>query len=61
MDNEPSTITAPNTTAAASAPASVKPPAYHGHARSEMLAFVPADARRVLEAGCGEGLFGALL
>ncbi|MCP4574451.1 MAG: class I SAM-dependent methyltransferase [bacterium] len=32
---------------------------YHGHPRREMLAFVPADARRVLDLGCGSGAFGA--
>lgn len=34
---------------------------YFGNERREMLPFVPSDARRVLELGCGEGRFGALL
>jgi 2-polyprenyl-3-methyl-5-hydroxy-6-metoxy-1,4-benzoquinol methylase len=32
---------------------------YFGNARAEMLAYVPASARRVLELGCGAGVFGA--
>jgi 2-polyprenyl-3-methyl-5-hydroxy-6-metoxy-1,4-benzoquinol methylase len=42
-------------------PHSPKPPEYHAHARREMLEFVPTGARRVLDVGCGEGLFGVLL
>ena len=42
-------------------PHSPKPIEYHAHARREMLDFVPPGARRVLDVGCGEGLFGALL
>ena len=38
-----------------------KPPGYHGQSRPEMVAFVPSSARRVLDVGCGEGLFGAAL
>lgn len=34
---------------------------YFGNERREMLPFVPLEARRVLELGCGEGRFGALL
>lgn len=32
---------------------------YHGHPRREMLVFVPGEARRVLDIGCGAGAFGA--
>ena len=35
--------------------------AYYSRPRPEMLAFVPAGARRVLDLGCGEGVFGASL
>jgi 2-polyprenyl-3-methyl-5-hydroxy-6-metoxy-1,4-benzoquinol methylase len=31
---------------------------YHSNPRLEMLDFVPAGARSVLDVGCGEGLFG---
>lgn len=34
---------------------------YFGYDRPEMLPFVPQGARRVLEVGCGEGGFGAML
>lgn len=34
---------------------------YYGHKRPEMLRFLPADAQRVLELGCGEGVFGAIV
>ncbi len=34
---------------------------YYAADRSEMLRFVPLDAKRVLEVGCGEGRFGAAL
>ena len=34
---------------------------YFEHPRSEMLAYVPAQARRVLDVGCGAGVFGAQL
>jgi 2-polyprenyl-3-methyl-5-hydroxy-6-metoxy-1,4-benzoquinol methylase len=34
-------------------------PAYYARMRPEMLPFVPADAHRVLELGCGEGAFAA--
>jgi 2-polyprenyl-3-methyl-5-hydroxy-6-metoxy-1,4-benzoquinol methylase len=34
---------------------------YHQKARREMLDFVPREARRILDVGCSEGLFGALL
>lgn len=32
---------------------------YHENRRSEMLAFVPQHARRILELGCSKGTFGA--
>jgi len=32
---------------------------YYGNARAEMLDYVPATAKRVLEFGCGAGVFGA--
>ncbi|MDB5454230.1 MAG: hypothetical protein JWO33_2808 [Caulobacteraceae bacterium] len=35
--------------------------AYFAQARPEMLAFVPADTRRLLDIGCSEGGFGALV
>lgn len=34
---------------------------YYGHKRPEMLKFIPADAQRVLELGCGQGVFSAQL
>lgn len=34
---------------------------YFVHARREMLPFVPKASRKVLELGCAEGLFGAML
>lgn len=34
---------------------------YYRHARPEVLPFVPASARRILDVGCGSGVFGALL
>lgn len=36
-----------------------KPPKYFRALRGEMMPFVPNDVARVLEVGCGEGLFGA--
>jgi 2-polyprenyl-3-methyl-5-hydroxy-6-metoxy-1,4-benzoquinol methylase len=38
-----------------------KPDYYFEWARAEMLPFVPADCRRVLDIGCGTGAFGELL
>ena len=35
--------------------------AYYGNPRREMQAFVPQTARRVLDIGCGAGVFGGLL
>lgn len=34
---------------------------YHRHARAEMLPFVPPDRHRILDIGCAQGNFGALL
>jgi len=34
---------------------------YHTHARPEMLTFVPASARRILDVGCGAGVFAETL
>ena len=34
---------------------------YFSNARSEMLPFVPRTAKRILGAGCGDGVFGARL
>lgn len=31
---------------------------YYANARPEMVQFVPLEARRILEVGCGEGVFG---
>jgi len=38
-----------------------KTPEYYNGIRSEMLGYVPDHARRILEVGCGEGNFGAVL
>lgn len=38
-----------------------KPAHYYNAPRREMLPFIPNDARRILEIGCGEGRFGAEL
>ncbi len=38
-----------------------KPKGYFSNERPEMLAFIPGDVRKVLEVGCGEGGFSALL
>lgn len=35
--------------------------AYYGNVRPEMLQFIPANATRILEVGCGEGKFSAQL
>jgi 2-polyprenyl-3-methyl-5-hydroxy-6-metoxy-1,4-benzoquinol methylase len=34
---------------------------YYQHQRQEMLPFVPVDAKRLLEVGCGEGQFSQLI
>ena len=33
---------------------------YYAKARTEMLAFIPADAKKVLDVGCAEGVFSSL-
>src|ERR1700692_1395936 len=38
-----------------------KPEYYFERARPEMLPFVPADCRRMLDVGCGTGTFGQML
>lgn len=38
-----------------------KPATYYENARPEMVAYVPAEARTILEIGCGEGRFGERL
>jgi 2-polyprenyl-3-methyl-5-hydroxy-6-metoxy-1,4-benzoquinol methylase len=38
-----------------------KPADYFEHTRFEMLPFVPANCRRVLDVGCGQGNFGEAL
>lgn len=34
---------------------------YYANARTEMLQFIPKDAKKVLEVGCGEGKFSSIL
>src|SRR5665647_782569 len=36
-------------------------PYYYNAERREMLPFIPSNARRFLELGCGAGIFGAFL
>jgi 2-polyprenyl-3-methyl-5-hydroxy-6-metoxy-1,4-benzoquinol methylase len=38
-----------------------KPAGYFSNPRPEMIAFVPSQARRLLDFGCGDGAFGAAL
>ena len=38
-----------------------KPTTYFQSPRPEMLAFVPAHCRRILDVGCAEGAFGESL
>jgi 2-polyprenyl-3-methyl-5-hydroxy-6-metoxy-1,4-benzoquinol methylase len=38
-----------------------KEPGYYGHSRHEMLRYIPATAKRILDVGCGSGEFGKLL
>ncbi len=37
---------------------STKPGDYYSHSRTEMARFVPKGAQRILDVGCGEGIFG---
>ncbi len=37
----------------------MKNPEYYGHPRREMAVFVPADAKIILDLGCGAGAFAA--
>lgn len=39
----------------------IKPGSYYGNKRAEMLDFLPPDANKVLEIGCGEGAFGSAM
>lgn len=39
----------------------LKDKAYYANARVEMLQFIPKSAQKILELGCGEGKFSALL
>lgn len=39
----------------------VKPDGYYANIRNEMLSYIPKKPKRVLEIGCGEGLFGKKL
>ncbi len=39
----------------------VKPDGYYANIRNEMLPYIPKNPKRVLEIGCGEGLFGEKL
>jgi 2-polyprenyl-3-methyl-5-hydroxy-6-metoxy-1,4-benzoquinol methylase len=40
---------------------STKPEGYYAQARPEMLPFIPRDAKRILDVGCGEGGFACTL
>jgi 2-polyprenyl-3-methyl-5-hydroxy-6-metoxy-1,4-benzoquinol methylase len=37
---------------------STKPEQYFGWPRGEMVQFIPPNAKRILDVGCGEGIFG---
>ncbi|OFY41551.1 MAG: hypothetical protein A2X18_06930 [Bacteroidetes bacterium GWF2_40_14] len=37
---------------------SVKPDGYHIQTRPEMMKYIPDTAKRILDVGCGQGLFG---
>lgn len=39
----------------------IRPNKYYMHQRSEILEFVPLDAKKILDIGCGNGNFGYLL
>ena len=39
----------------------IKEKAYYANARLEMLQFIPKDAQKILEVGCGEGKFSEIL
>lgn len=34
---------------------------YYGHKRTDILAQIPKDAKRILDVGCGSGVFGAAI
>lgn len=38
-----------------------KDKSYYGHTRPEMLPFIPKDAKRILEIGCGKANFSSQL
>lgn len=38
-----------------------KPLKYYAQTRKEMLPFIPSNARKILEVGCGQGIFSAQL
>ena len=40
---------------------SIKDKSYYGHTRREMLQFIPKDAKRILEIGCGQANFSSQL
>jgi 2-polyprenyl-3-methyl-5-hydroxy-6-metoxy-1,4-benzoquinol methylase len=48
-------------TTTAIADLSAKPEGYYTQTRAEMLPFIPKDAKRILDVGCGEGRFGQQL
>jgi len=39
----------------------IKDKSYYANARLEMLQFIPKDAQKILEVGCGEGKFSTIL
>ena len=40
---------------------SINDKSYYGHTRPEMLQFIPKDAKRILEIGCGQANFSSQL